>query len=139
MRRTQDHDHRSPRPGLFDLTIILAWLSSLLAPLAIGVATDRPTAVGISSLLVSVAIGLAAGFHYGRHHDTARLWAAFVFGSVTASAVATTTALANGGPDAAPWGAVVILNTLVNTGGTCIAIAIGVLASRWLRSSTPQL
>jgi hypothetical protein len=138
MRRNQDQDHRRPRPDLTDLTLILAWLVSLLAPPALRVATDRPTAIGISSLLVSVAIGLTAGFHYGRHHDAARLWAAFVFGSVTASAVATTTALANGGPDAAPWGAVVILNTLVNTGGTCIAIAIGALASRWLRSSTPQ-
>lgn len=134
MQTTQNSRGRRLRLDLFDLILIVAWVASLLIPITWNATTDEksinPNAVGIGFLLASVAVAMLAGFHYSRHHNTPRLWTAFVFGAVTASTIASIDALAHGGPDAAPWGAVVVLNTLVYTAATGISLAIGALAGR---------
>ncbi len=137
---TTPHARSISRFSLTDLTLVLAWLVSLFAPLAwAGLTSDTlftlNKAVVVASILMPVAVAIAAGSHYRRRQDTNRIWTAFVFGSLTGSIVGIATNLANGSPDLAPWGFVVIVNTVVYTAGTGTSIALGAAAARWLRSS----
>jgi hypothetical protein len=129
---TTESSRRRIRLDHIDLTLIAAWLISLLIPIARNAMTDggasNPNAVGVSFTLVAIAVAILAGFHYGCHRDKPRLWTAFAFGAVTASTIASIDALVHAGSDAAPWGAIVVLNTFVYTAGAGIALAIGALA-----------
>jgi hypothetical protein len=132
MSKTHSRASRHLRLTRFDLILCLAWLASLPAVM-LGAIPDETShtskAASIGSLLLCVVVAITAGFRYSRRRDTAKLWTAFVFGSLTISTAASATALAHGTPDV-PWGFVVILNALVFTAGTGITIAIGALAGR---------
>jgi hypothetical protein len=113
-----------------DLILVLAWLVSVVPLMSAAVPDDKsPLAerVIVGSLLLAGTVACTAGYRYSSHRNTARLWAAFVFGAITTSTATSVAALAHGTPDV-PWGFVIILYTLVYSAGTGIAIAIGVLA-----------
>lgn len=122
--------HRSPRRAIV-VVLASAWTVLVLVPMVFTVATGdflagNAVTAGILTGALEVLLAVSAGYTFRRHGTKPQLAVATVFGALSLGIAASIGVLTasdyNGDP---PWGAVLLMNVLVNGVAVFIAVSAG--------------
>jgi len=130
----------SMAPGrltMTDTVLALLWLAALV-PWMLNAANPEQD-LPWPYVIPLVAVAMTAGLVYGHRRDTDRLIGASLAFALTAAVVSAAGALSSPTEDSAPWGAIVVLNLVVMSSATAVAVGIGAMLGASLHHRTPRL